>query len=485
LKDLEDISLSKAEVRLDADSALAMIETRKVVEDILSSGRVAYGINTGFGFLSDVVIPPGDARKLQVNLLRSHACGVGEPLPEEIVRIIMFLRAHVLAKGFSGVRPVICETIAEMLNRGVHPVIPSKGSVGASGDLAPLAHLSLVLIGEGAASYKGVVLSGADAMKRAGIEPVQLEAKEGISLINGTQVMTALGIRALLRLKRILAAADIAGAMSLEACMGTAAAFSERIQNLRPYSGQKRCAEDMRRLLEGSEIGRSHSECKKVQDPYSFRCIPQVHGAVYDAVDYVENVVLTEIDSVTDNPLVFPDGEVISGGNFHGEPVAIALDFLAIAVSELASISERRIEQLVNPHLSSGLPAFLTPQSGLNSGFMIAQVAAASLVSENKVLCHPASVDSIPSSANREDHVSMGVTAGLKALQVVENVETVIAVELLCAAQGLEFRKPLKPGIEVLKFYERIRSEIAPLTDDRNVSDDITKIKKILNEYFG
>jgi histidine ammonia-lyase len=442
---------------------------RRVVEDIISRGDTVYGINTGFGALSDVTIPPDDLRQLQLNLVRSHSCGVGDPLPEPAVRAMMLQRANVLARGHSGCRLLVIETLIRMLNCGVHPVIPSRGSVGASGDLAPLAHLALVAIGEGEAMYKGRPIAGGEALNAAAIPPLALEAKEGLALLNGTQAMTAVGGLALLAAERLVNAADVAGVMSLEALRGTPVAFDQRIQTVRPHHGQIASAARLRMLMEGSEIRESHRDHAldpRVQDAYAIRCMPQVHGAARGAIAHTKEILEIEINSATDNPLIFPEtGDVLSGGNFHGEPIALGLDYAAVAIADLGTISERRVERLVNPELS-GLPAFLTPHPGTNSGFMIAQVAAVSLIAENNVLAHPASVTNLPTSGNKEDHVSMGMTSALKFDQIVRNVEMILAIELMCAAQGLEFLKPLKPGPRLARAYQAVRDTVPPLDRD-------------------
>src|SRR5215471_7343594 len=472
----EPVSLSaNARPRIDA--------ARKVVEDIISRGETVYGINTGFGALSDVTIPPDDLRQLQLNLVRSHSCGVGEPLPESAVRAMMLQRANVLARGHSGCRTVVIETLICLLNAGVHPVIPSRGSVGASGDLAPLAHLALAAIGEGDSLYRGERIPARDALKTAGIQPLTLEAKEGLALLNGTQAMTAVGGLALLNAERLADAADVTGAMSLEALRGTPAAFDDKIQAARPHPGQITSARRLCRLIEGSEIRESHRDKgsdPRVQDAYSIRCMPQVHGAVRDSLAHARNVLEVEINSATDNPLIFADtGQVLSGGNFHGEPVALALDYAAIAVADLGTISERRVERLVNPDLS-GLPPFLTKYAGTNSGMMIAQVAAVSLIAENNVLAHPASVTNLPTSANKEDHVSMGMTSALKFDQIVRNVEMILAIELMCAAQGLEFLKPLKPGPRLSEAYDQVRDIVPPLERDEPLSQYIEALAPLV-----
>ena len=463
---------------------------RAVVDAFLREHDVPrYGINTGFGALAEVVIPIEQVEALQVNLLRSHAVGVGAPLDPEVVRAVVLLRAAVLAKGHSGVRPQLVDALCALLDRGVLPVLPCQGSVGASGDLAPLAHLALVLIGEGEAMFTGVRMSGAEAMQRAGLQPIKLAGKEGLSLINGTQVMTAIGLLAWQRAHNLLKTADIVGAMTLEAQLGTVRAFDERIVAVRPYPGAIDTAANLRALSAESPLIASHAgpDCHKVQDPYSLRCMPQVHGAVRDAITFLRRTLEIEINAVTDNPLIFPDDSddsasavIISGGNFHGQPVSHACDTARSAVTALASMSERRIEQLVNPALSSGLPAFLARSSGLNSGFMIAQVTAAALVSECKGLSFPASVDSIPSSANREDHVSMGPIAARRLTDVVEAAERVCAIELLCAGQGIDLRAPLLPGVGTRAAWLRLRQDVAPLEDDRVLYPDLEAATRLV-----
>jgi histidine ammonia-lyase len=489
LEAIGQVARERRSVRLGASAHARIARARAAIERIAAGGAAApavYGVNTGFGALAEVRISPGEIATLQRNLVRSHAAGVGAPLPTDAVRAMMLLRAAVLGEGFSGARPEVAELLLTMLERGVHPVIPSRGSVGASGDLAPLAHLALVLIGEGEAEFDGVRLPGGEAMRRADLAPVELAAKEGLTLLNGTQLMTAVGALVCLDAQATCQVADLTGAMSLEAYKGTPRAFDPRIQAARPHPGQAASATFLARLLAASEIVESHRDCGKVQDPYSFRCMPQVHGATRDTLAYVRAVLEREAASATDNPLVFVSedagDEIVSGGNFHGQPVALALDFAAIAVAELANISERRIEQLVNPHLSSGLPPFLAPSSGLNSGFMMAQVAAAALVSENKILCHPASVDSIPSSAGREDHVSMGAHAALKLVQVHDQVRTVLAVELLCAAQGLDLRAPLRPGPGLAAAHACLRAQVPPMMTDRPIAPDIAAARRLIDD---
>ena len=473
------------EVSLASDARERVERARGFIEEIVARNEVVYGVNTGFGALSEVSIAADELRELQLNLVRSHACGVGEPLPEAAVRAMILHRANVLAKGFSGCRPAVIDTLIAMLNGGAHPVIPSRGSVGASGDLAPLAHLALVAVGEGEAIFLGERMPGGEAMRRAGIRPLRLEAKEGLALLNGTQGMTAVGGLALLNAVRLSEAADVIGAMTLEALRGTPVAFDEKIHLARPHPGQQASARRLRDLIEGSEIRESHRDRAvdpRVQDAYALRCMPQVHGAVRDALEHARGIVEVEINSATDNPLVFIDErEVLSGGNFHGEPVALALDYAAIAVADLGTIAERRVERLVNPTLS-GLPAFLSPYPGTNSGLMIAQVTAAALIAENNVLAHPASVFTLPTSANKEDHVSMGMTAALKFAQVVNNVETILAIELLCAAQGLEFLKPLKPGPKLQGVYDRVRLRAPALERDAPLAPYIESLKPVVRE---
>lgn len=482
LHDVAAVAWNNEPVHLSTEAVAGMLASRRVIEMILAEGRVVYGVNTGFGKLATVTIPSDQIEQLQLNLVRSHCCGVGEPLSEAETRAMLLMRANVLAKGFSGVRPWVVETLVNMLNHGIHPVIPCKGSVGASGDLAPLAHLALGAIGEGEVMFKGQRMPAQQAMRQAGVEPLKLQAKEGLALLNGTQAMTAVGGLALCRLKRLADVADVAGAMSLEALHGTAAAFDPRIQAVRPYPGQQTVAERLIRLTQDSQIMLSHKHCSRVQDAYSLRCMPQVHGAVRDVISHVEQLVETEINSATDNPLVFADGpDVISGGNFHGEPLALGFDYLAMAIAELGAISERRIERLVNPDLSE-LPAFLTPTPGVASGMMLFQIAAVSLCAENKVLAHPASVDSLPTDGNKEDHVSMGMTSALKLRPMLDNLASVLAMELICAAQALEFLAPLKPGRGTAQAYERIRSLVPPLHEDRVWSDEIARVCRHLDE---
>ena len=493
LDDVREVVYDSRPVLLDSDARLAVDRARAVIEDVVANDRLAYAVTTGVGKLADVRIPPAENRTLQLNLMRSHAVGVGEPLSEAVSRAMMLLRANSLSKGCSGVRAVVIDTLCEMLNRGVHPVIPSQGSVGASGDLAPLAHLGLVLIGEGEAIFQGKRMIGGEALKAAQVKPISLEAKETISLINGTQAMLSVGLLAIVDAEILAETADAVGALTLDVLQGTDAAFDERIHAARPHAGQVEVAANLRRLLAGSEIHESHRECTRVQDAYSLRCIPQVHGAVRDTIRYCRSVFEVEMNSAVDNPLVFPEkkqvgqrsdapvqGDIISGGNFHGEPVAFALDFLAIALSALAGISERRIERLVNPALNEGLPAFLAPGAGLNSGFMMPQVTAAALVSENKVLAHPASVDSITTSGNKEDFVSMGMTAATKLQRVVQNTRNVMAIEALAAAQALDFRAPLKTTKILQKVHDEIRAVSPQIQEDRILTKDFAAAAELI-----
>ncbi len=484
LSEIAEVALGRIRVEVGPSVHGRVQASRNVIEEIVARSGTVYGVSTGFGKLSDIRIAAGELRHLQLNLVRSHACGVGQPLSEPEVRAMMLLRANVLALGFSGIRIEVIELLVEMLNRGVHPVIPEKGSVGASGDLAPLAHLALTLIGEGEAFYKGERMASSDALRSAGLEPVTLEAKEGLALLNGTQAMHSVGGLALFRAKRLSRVADVAGAMTLEALKGTPAAFDERIQNARPHPGQQAVAAHLLELLRGSEIRQSHlQDDPRVQDAYSLRCMPQVHGAVRGALAHCEEVMRVESASATDNPLVFAEsGDVISGGNFHGAPLAFALDYAAIAITDLMSISERRTDRLVNPDSNEGLPPFLARRPGIESGFMIAHVAAAALLSEAKVLAHPASVDSVPTSGGKEDHVSMGMTGALKLRTIVDNAEHAIAIELLTAAEGLEHRRPLKAGVGVEHAFELLRSISPAVTEDRALSGDIARVAQAIRE---
>jgi histidine ammonia-lyase len=484
LADVWGVAVHHDRVSLADTARERMGAAREVVESAAHGTKEhTYGVNTGFGRFVSRSIPEELTEELQLRLLRSHACGVGEPYPNEIVRAAMLLRANALAKGYSGARVVTVELLIECLNHGVLPHVPSRGSVGASGDLAPLAHLALPLIGEGEAWVNGRRLPGAAALEAVGLEPVRLQAKEGLSLVNGTQFMAAFGALGLMRAKRLAKTADIACALSLEALQGSRTSFLPQVHALRPLRGQVDSAANVLHLLEDSAINEAHRWCDKVQDAYSLRCAPQVHGASRDLLDYIDYTVSTELNSATDNPLVLvEDGMLVSNGNFHGQPLAFALDALAMAVAEIADIAERRVERLVNPSLSGGLPAFLTGDGGLNSGFMIPQYVAASLVSENKVLAHPASVDSIPTSAGQEDHVSMGNASGLKAWQVLANAERVLAIELLAGAQAVEFLAPLQPGAGVRAAREFVRSLSPRLRDDRPLSSDIEVVAAAIGD---
>jgi histidine ammonia-lyase len=482
--DVWAVAIERAPAALSERSRERMRAARELVERAAHGTREhTYGVNTGFGRFVSRSIPEELTGELQLRLLRSHACGVGEPYPPELVRAAMLLRANTLAKGCSGARVATVELLLECLNGGVVPHVPSRGSVGASGDLAPLAHLALPLVGEGEAWLDGERLPGADALARLGLEPISLEAKEGLSLVNGTQFMAAFCALGLVRARRLAKVADLACALSLEALQGSRASFLPQIHALRPLKGQGDSAANVLRLLEDSAIIEAHRWCDKVQDAYSLRCAAQVHGAARDLLDYVRATIAVELNAATDNPLVLVDDDMlVSNGNFHGQPLAFALDVMAMAVAELASISERRVERLVNPNLSDGLPAFLTSNGGLNSGFMIPQYVAASLVSENKALCHPASVDSIPTSAGQEDHVSMGNASGLKAWQVVANAEAVLAIELLAGAQGVEFLAPLEPGVGARALHGVVRSLSPRLRDDRPLADDIERVAAAIRD---
>ena len=486
---VREVALERRTVLLDPDARERVDRARAIVDSLVANNKVSYAITTGVGKLSDVRIVGDQIRELQVNLVRSHAVGVGEPLSLAETRAMMLLRAASLSKGHSGVRAVTIDTICEMLNRGVTPYVPSQGSVGASGDLAPLGHLAIALIGEGECiDENGTRVPSADALKRAQIKPLVLEAKEAVSMINGTQAMLAVGTLALMAAETLVDSADVIGALSCDALKGTDAAFDERIHKARPHAGQLRSAANLRKLLSGSAIRESHRDCGRVQDAYSLRCIPQVHGAVRDTLTYCREVFEVEMNSAVDNPLVFPDadknkydqGDVISGGNFHGEPVAFALDYLGIALSALAGISERRLERLVNPALSEGLPPFLAPGAGLNSGFMMPQVTAAALVSENKVLAHPASVDSITTSGNKEDYVSMGMGAAIKLKKIVENTRNAIAIEAMAAAQAIDFLAPLKTSKLLQQAHAAIRGVCPTMEKDRVMYKDFARISELL-----
>jgi len=482
----EDLTLDEVfqtangrKVQLSADAEQRILKAYQTVKEKIDEKKPVYGITTGFGKLSNITINQTQSSQLQKNLIMSHACGVGKPFSEEVTRAIMLLRANTLANGHSGVHLRVVGTLIEMLNRGVHPVIPEKGSLGASGDLANLAHVALVMIGLGEAVYKGKTYSGKTAMKKAGVPTIELEGKDGLGLINGTQVMTALGSLHIQEAFRLMDAANIAAALTMEAMLGLTSAMDPRIHRVRPHAGQSACAGEILSLLAGSTYVNRTS---RVQDAYTLRCVPQVHGASLDAMNYVKQTLTVELNSVTDNPIVFPeDGEIISGGNFHGQPLALALDFLAIATAELADISERRIERLVNPQLSE-LPPFLVKKCGLNSGYMIAQYTAASLVSENKVLAHPASVDSIPSSANQEDHVSMGAISARKAGDIIENVRQVLAIELMCAAQAVDLQAPGTLGKGTQEAYNAVRRIVPSLETDRVIYTDINKISELIRD---
>jgi histidine ammonia-lyase len=474
-------------VGVSADATEKMKLSRAVVEKVVASGRTAYGINTGFGKLASVRISPDQVRQLQVNLVRSHCCGVGAPLSGPETRAMMLLRANALAKGFSGVRPLVVETLCAMLNKQVHPVIPSQGSVGASGDLAPLAHLAAVVIGEGRAVYQGEALAGGEALRRAGITPVTLEAKEGLSLLNGTQGMLALLSLALFEADVLADTADVGAALSLDALRGSPGAFDARVMHARPYAGAEMTARNLAHLNEGSQIRESHRASEKdtrVQDAYSLRCTPQVHGAVRDSLAQAREMAAVELNSATDNPLVFVKdggGDIISGGNFHGQPLAMAADQVAIAIATLGGISERRIEQMTNP-LTSMLPAFLTPDPGLNSGFMIAQVTAAALTSENRALATPHSVDSISTSGNQEDYVSMGMSGARRLERMLHNLRHIIAIELLCACQGIDLLAPLQTGPLARKAYDAVRTKSAKVQQDRPLAPDIEAVQLLVAE---
>jgi histidine ammonia-lyase len=483
LEQVNQVAVGSTSVTIAASARPRIAASQAVVQRIVASHETAYGINTGFGKLSDVRIGDADLQQLQRNLVRSHACGLGEPLEEAEVRAMLLLRANVLSKGLSGVRYQLIELLTALLNSSIHPVIPGRGSVGASGDLAPLAHLALALIGEGEVFFAGTRMAAPAALRAAGLAPIVLEAKEGLALLNGTQAMAAVGGLAVLRAVRVNHLFDLAGAMALEALRGTPVAFDERIHQARPHPGQMQAAAHLRWLLRDSEIRESHRvNDPRVQDAYCLRCMPQVHGAARGVLEHVRQVIEIETGAATDNPLIFCDsesaGEVISGGNFHGAPLALALDYAAIAVTDLMSISERRIDRLINPDVNEGLPAFLAETPGLSSGLMIAHVAAAALLNEAKVLAHPASVDSLPTSGGKEDHVSMGMTAALKLKQVVANAEKVLAIELISAAQGLEYRRPLKAATEVERARQFVRTLVPRLDEDRVIAGDIERLAK-------
>lgn len=489
LQQIVDVAQGREQVVL-ADGARVRVErAQQVVQNIVDEGRTVYGVNTGFGKLSDVSIDKADLLQLQLNLVRSHSCGLGAPLSEPEARAMLLLRANVLASGFSGARALVIDTLVAMLEKRVTPVIPEKGSVGASGDLAPLAHLALAAIGEGEVFYQGERLPAMTALERAQIAPLQLEVKEGLALLNGTQAMGAVGSLALHRAERLVQLADVAGAMTLEALRGTPVAFDPRIHEARPHPGQVEVAAHLRELLRDSEIRQSHLENDpRVQDAYSLRCMPQVHGAIRTALSHAQQVVEIESGSATDNPLVFSEtGEVLSGGNFHGAPLALVFDYAAIALTDLMSITERRIDRLVNPDSNEGLPPFLTAHPGISSGFMMLQVTAVALLNEAKVLAHPASVDNVPTDGGKEDHVSMGMTGATKFREIVKLAELATAIELMAAAQALEHHAPLAPGAGVKQAYDIVRRHVAALTQDRSMSRDIENLRDaiVAGEFAG
>jgi len=483
---LEDLAPLLADERVELAVSEAALEAvrraREMVERRLAAGDVVYGLSTGFGKLKNVAVAAADLEQLQHNLVLSHCCGVGPPMPVEEVRIAQVLRLNGLVRGHSGVRPELVLQLVRLFNAGFVPEVPQKGSVGASGDLAPLAHMAAAYMGHGRALFDGVARPAAEALRAAGEEPLRLCAKEGLALVNGTEVQKAVGVATWLRAANLSRAADAIAALSVEAMLGSARPFDERLADLKGSDGQRRTAQNVRRCLAGSQVLASHADCDRVQDAYSLRCAPQVHGAFKTALAHVGDVLASEVNGVTDNPLLFPDtDEVISAGQFHGQPVSMVLDYLALALATLANISERRVAQLVDPDLS-GLPAFLVREPGLNSGYMIAQVAAAALASENKVLAHPASVDTIPTSANQEDHVSMGVTAARKAREILDNTEYVLAIELLCAAQARELRDGLRAGAGAQALYDLVRAHVPPLERDRYLSDEIAVVRRLLRD---
>jgi histidine ammonia-lyase len=482
--DFYEVVLKNRRVALHPRARRAMARSRAVVEKVIVEKRVVYAVTTGVGSLSTERIEPDKARQLQLNIVRSHACGVGEPLDTAGTRGVLLLRANGLAQGLSGVRPAVAEQLCEFLNHGIHPVVPCRGSVGASGDLAPLAHVALALVGEGAVTRRGGTGKRRDAgrtLERLGLKPLVLEAKEGVSLINGTQCMLSLGLLALRQAEILADTADVAGSLSLDALRGSPAAFDERLQSARPHPGQLQTARNLARLNHGSTIRESHRDCPRVQDAYSLRCMPQVHGAARDALGYVRSVFEIEMNSVTDNPLVFArEGEVISGGNFHGQALATALDLMAIALTQLGGISERRIDRMVNP-LTSGLPPFLAKAPGLESGYMLAQVTAAALVSENKILAHPASVDSIPTSGNQEDYVSMGVAAALKLRTILANVTAILAIELLAACRAIDGLAPLRSGLLAERARALLRRAVPQVTVDHPLHAEIARVAEMVS----
>jgi histidine ammonia-lyase len=481
-RDFYDVVLENHRAGLSPRAAVLMKKSRAWVEKIIAEKQVVYGVTTGVGSLSTEHIDPAEARELQLNVVRSHSCGVGDPLNAAETRGLLLLRANTLARGLSGVRPLLAETLCSFLNHAVHPVVPRRGSVGASGDLAPLAHAALALVGEGEVIYKNRRMHAGTALKSAGIKPITLEAKEGLSLVNGTQAMLSLGLLALREAEILANTADVAGALSLDSLRGSTRAFDERLHAARPHPGQMISARNLVRLNRGSTINKSHRGCSRVQDAYCLRCMPQVHGATRDAVDYARRVFEIEMNSATDNPLVFADDrEVISGGNFHGQPIALALDLIAIALAQLGGIAERRVDRMVNP-LTSDLPPFLAHTPGLESGLMIAQVTAAALASENKLLAHPASVDSIPTSGNKEDFVSMGMTAALKLQPLIANVRNILAIELLCACQALDFLAPLRSGTLAEQARRMVRKVSPHIAKDRPLHADITRLSILVSQ---
>jgi histidine ammonia-lyase len=481
LEEILQVAHNEVTVELSPEAETCVRASRELVDRVAAGDAPSYGINTGFGTLSEVRIDKKDLRELQRNLILSHAAGVGTPMSLPEARALLLLRCNVLAKGYSGIRLETLKLALDMLNKDVVPVVPERGSVGASGDLAPLAHLALVFIGEGEAFFQGQRMPARSALERAGLQPVVLEAKEGLALVNGTQAMCAVGTLLQLRAEMLSQVADIAGSMTLEGLLGSHKPFIPEIHDVRPHEGQKAVAAHLRRLLAGSDLVETHVNCSKVQDPYSLRCMPQVHGAAREGLSFARRILEVEVNSATDNPLVFVDtGRIVSGGNFHGQPISLAMDVTAMALTQLSSISERRVEQLVNPALSN-LPPFLAKNSGLNSGFMIAQVTSAALVAESRVLCHPASVDSIPSSAGREDHVSMGMTAALKGRQVADFTRTCLAIELLVASQALDFRLPVRAGRGPRAAHDLVRSRVPTMEKDRELHRDIEAVCQLID----
>jgi histidine ammonia-lyase len=481
IEQVHEVASNGAAVALSSSAVARMQASREPVERMAEGDSPIYGVNTGVGLLADIRIPRNDLESLQINVVRSHAVGVGRPLDRAVVRAMMMIRANVLAKGFSGIRPVVAERICDFLNLGVTPLVPEQGSVGASGDLAPLAHMALVLAGEGEAEFQGALLAGAEALQRAGVAPLTFHPKEGLSLINGTQAMLAIGCLELRAAEILADTADVVASLTLDALRGTPVAFDERLQAVRPHPGQSHSAARLRRFIEGSEIRQSHLTCRRVQDAYSLRCVPQVHGAVRDALSEARRVFSIELNSATDNPLVFDD-QILSGGNFHGEPLAFQLDFLAVALAALAGISERRIDRLVNPALNEDLPPFLAGHAGLESGLMMAQVTAAALVGENRVLAHPASTGSITTSGNKEDFVSMGMASAVKFQRIVRNTRSVLAIEALSAARALDLLAPLRTSPLLEEARNRIRAVSPPLTSDRPLYRDIAALEKLIQE---